>query len=91
LPCKDRGNSKTIGEGAAVRGTNLAREQARERAALVHVQSYDVRLDWSGAPDPQAATFASETVVRFAARVPGAATFIDLIAPHVREITLNVR
>jgi aminopeptidase N len=81
----------TIGEGAAVRGTNLAREQARERAALVEVQSYDVRLDWSGAPDARVATFESETVVRFTARVPGAATFIDLIAPNVQEIVLNGR
>src|SRR6185437_5411773 len=35
--------------------------------------------------------YASSTVVRFAAREPGASTFIDLIAPAVREITLNGR
>ncbi|WP_041542375.1 aminopeptidase N [Catenulispora acidiphila] len=74
-----------------MRGTNLAREEARDRAALVDVQSYDVRLDWSGAPDPQAATYQSETVVLFTARTPGASTFIDLVAPNVRAITLNGR
>ena len=48
---------------------------------------------WTGPGRPirRPRPFASETVVRFAARVPGAATFIDLIAPNVREITLNGR
>ncbi|NUR24896.1 MAG: aminopeptidase N [Catenulispora sp.] len=70
-------------------GTNLTREEAQERAALLDVQSYEVKLDWSGAPDPEAKTYTSETTVRFQARTPGASTFIDLIAPGVREITLN--
>ena len=70
-------------------GTNLTREEAQERAALLDVQSYEVKLDWSNAPDPEAKTYTSETTVRFAARTPGASTFIDLIAPNVREITLN--
>ncbi|MEY9930586.1 aminopeptidase N [Catenulispora sp. GP43] len=73
------------------RGTNLAHEEARERAALVDVQSYEVSLDWSGAPDPEAATYPSETVVVFTARTPGASTFIDLIAPNVRAIRFNGR
>ncbi|MBW8804508.1 MAG: aminopeptidase N [Catenulisporales bacterium] len=72
-------------------GTNLTREEAQERAALLDVQSYDVKLDWSSAPDPAAKTYTSETTVRFQARTPGASTFIDLIAPGVREITLNGR
>ncbi|NUR58442.1 MAG: aminopeptidase N [Catenulispora sp.] len=70
-------------------GTNLTREEAQERAALLDVQSYEVKLDWSNAPDPEAKTYTSETTVRFTARTPGASTFIDLIAPNVREITLN--
>ncbi|GAA1977906.1 aminopeptidase N [Catenulispora subtropica] len=70
-------------------GTNLTREEAQERTALLDVQSYEVKLDWSGAPDPEAKTFQSETTVRFRATTPGASTFIDLIAPNVREITLN--
>ncbi|GAA2017537.1 aminopeptidase N [Catenulispora yoronensis] len=70
-------------------GINLTREEAQERAALLDVQSYEVQLDWSDAPDPEAKTYPSETTVRFRARTPGASTFIDLIAPNVREITLN--
>ena len=72
-------------------GTNLTREEARSRAAALDVSSYDVTLDWSGASDPEVRTYPSTTVVRFAARQPGASAFIDLIAPSVREITLNGR
>ena len=65
---------------------NLTRAEARERAALVDVQSYDVALDLTTGPE----TFASTTVVRFTA-TPGAATFVDLIAPAVHEVVLNGR
>jgi aminopeptidase N len=39
----------------------------------------------------EASTFGSRTTVRFGCSSPGAATFIDLIAPRVREVTLNGR
>ena len=65
---------------------NLTRAEARERAAVVTTQSYDVTLDLSTSPT----TFGSRTVVRFGA-TPGASTFIDLIAPTVHEVTLNGR
>src|SRR3954454_22400635 len=65
---------------------NLTRAEARERAALVTTESYDVRLDLTTGPT----TFASRTVLRFAARV-GASTFVALTAPTVHEITLNGR
>ena len=51
-------------------GTNLTREEAQERAALLEVQSYDVSLDWSNAPDPEAKTYTSATTVRFRANTP---------------------
>lgn len=63
---------------------NLTRAEARDRAAIVQVHSYDVTLDLSASAE----TFPSTTVVRFAA-TPGAATFIDLIAPAVRLVELN--
>ncbi len=63
---------------------NLTRAEARERAALVQVHSYDVALDLTTGPE----TFGSTTVVRFAA-TPGASTFVDLIAPAVHEVVLN--
>src|SRR5690606_13983729 len=65
---------------------NLTRAEAAARAALVRVASYDVELDLTTGPD----TFASTTVVRFSA-TPGASTFVDLIAPTVREVVLNGR
>ena len=68
-------------------GTNLTREEARTRAALLTVDAYDIALDLSTAPE--GGTFRSTTVVRFAATTPGASSFIDLIAPTVHEVVLN--
>ncbi|MEV4557441.1 aminopeptidase N [Kitasatospora sp. NPDC049285] len=70
-------------------GTNLTREEARTRAALLHVDAYDIELDLSSARE--GGTFRSTTVVRFTATEPGASTFIDLVAPSVSEIVLNGR
>jgi aminopeptidase N len=69
-----------------VPGTNLTREEAAERARLVSVSSYEVELDLTTGPE----TFASTSVVRFSAE-PGSATFIDLVAPQVSQLTLNGR
>jgi aminopeptidase N len=68
-------------------GMNLTRDEARERAALVSVDSYDVELDLTTGTE----TFRSETTIRFHAAVPGSATFLDFIAPTVHEVTLNGR
>ena len=65
---------------------NLTRDEARARAAVVAVRSYEVALDLTTGPT----TFASRTIVRFTA-TPGASTFIDLIAPEVHEVVLNGR
>jgi len=64
---------------------NLTRDEARERARLLSVQSYDVDLDLSGGE----LVFGSVTKVRFSCSVPGASTFIDLAAPEVTQIVLN--
>ncbi len=64
---------------------NLTREEARERAALVEVVSYQVDLDLTGGDE----TFGSQSVIRFGCAVPGAGTFVNLTAAAVREITLN--
>ncbi|WP_371481523.1 aminopeptidase N [Kitasatospora sp. NBC_00315] len=72
-------------------GKNLSREEARQRAGLLDVDSYRVHLDVTSAPDPAAATFASTTTVRFRCSQPGAATFVDLLAPAVRSVRLNGR
>jgi aminopeptidase N len=65
--------------------SNLTREEARERARLIDVDSYHVELDLAGGD----ATFGSVTVVSFRCATPGASTFIDLSAPVVGDITLN--
>ena len=64
---------------------NLTHDEARARADLVTVSSYQVELDLTGGE----ATFPSVTVAKFRCSRPGAGTFINLTAPEVREITLN--
>jgi aminopeptidase N len=65
--------------------SNLTRDEARERAGLLSVRSYQVDLDLAGG-EP---TFRSVTTARFTCTGPGAASFIDLTAPEVTEIELN--
>uniref|UniRef100_UPI000DE57273 aminopeptidase N n=1 Tax=Nonomuraea lactucae TaxID=2249762 RepID=UPI000DE57273 len=64
---------------------NLTRDEARERAKLLKVESYDVQLDLTEGEE----RFESVTTVRFASTRPGASTFIDLHGARVRKVTLN--
>ncbi|MEU1345289.1 aminopeptidase N [Streptomyces sp. NPDC005827] len=68
-------------------GTNLTREEAQQRATLLTVDSYEIDLDLSGAQE--GGTYRSVTTVRFDVAGSGAASFIDLVAPAVHEVTLN--
>jgi aminopeptidase N len=83
-----------------VPGENLSRDEARERAALLSVDGYEVFLDVRsavgdspGGEDTGAGprTFRSVTTIRFRCAEPGAATFVDLIAPRVTAVSLNGR
>jgi aminopeptidase N len=68
-----------------VPGKNLTRDEARRRADLLSVTSYDVALDLTTGP----AEFRTRSSVEFTASAEGASTFIDLIAASVEQITLN--
>ncbi|MET8976169.1 aminopeptidase N [Streptomyces sp. NPDC004539] len=74
-------------------GENLSRDEARERAALLSVDAYEVALDLrSAVGDPVGdRTFRSVTTIRFRCSEPGAASFADLIAPSVTAVSLNGR
>ncbi|MHA6759950.1 aminopeptidase N [Streptacidiphilus sp. PAMC 29251] len=77
-------------------GTNLSRDEARERARIISVDSYEVQLDLRSALQPVkegqgAGRFASRTVLRFRCSEPGADSFADLLAPAVRSVVLNGR
>ena len=72
-------------------GKNLTRDEADERARLLHVDAYRVTLDLSGAEQPDAATFRSTSTIGFSCAEPGASTFLDLIAPRVLSVRLNDR
>jgi aminopeptidase N len=65
--------------------SNLTREEARERAALIKVTSYQVDLDLTGG----GVSFGSQSVITFRCAAPGAGTFVNLTAPAVSRITLN--
>jgi aminopeptidase N len=64
---------------------NLTRDEARVRAQLLTVESYEVALDLTEGED----RFESVTTVRFTSTSPGASTFIDLHGAYVRKVTLN--
>ncbi|GAA2599856.1 aminopeptidase N [Actinomadura fulvescens] len=77
---------------------NLTRDEARERARLLTVESYAVELDLTTArsgADPRQGVgedterFGSTTLIRFGCAEPGASTFVDLHGAVVREVTLN--
>jgi aminopeptidase N len=78
-----------------VPGENLTRDEARERAALLSVDGYDVSLDLRTAVGDEDGegprTFRSVTTIRFRCNEPGTATFADLIAPSVTSVSLNGR
>jgi aminopeptidase N len=71
-----------------VSAENLTRDEARERARLLSVDSYDVVLDLSLAID-EPATFRSASTVRFGCTEPGASSHIDITADRIVTATLN--
>ncbi len=66
-------------------GTNLTRNEALTRAALLFVDSYAIDLDLTVSDK----VFASTTVIRFSCSEPGATTFADLVGATLSEVTLN--
>ncbi len=63
----------------------ITRAETSERARLLTVDSYDVTLDLTGGSE----VFGSTSVIRFGCAEPGAATYVDLVAESVLEISLN--
>jgi aminopeptidase N len=72
-------------EGIIPVTSNLTRDEAMTRSALIQVTSYEVELDLMNGE----AAFGSVSVIRFGCGAPGSSTFVNLTAPAVREITLN--
>jgi aminopeptidase N len=68
-------------------GQNLTRDEAAGRSRVISDVDYAVELDLSGTGD----TFLSRTTVTFHSIIAGSSTWLDLIAPSVRSITLNGR
>ncbi len=69
---------------------NLTRDDARVRAELLHIDSYDIVLDLTdGGGKPSERTFRSTTTITFTAARAGSSTFIDVIADQIHSATLN--
>ncbi|MBS2545743.1 aminopeptidase N [Catenulispora sp. NL8] len=66
-------------------GGNLTRDEAAERARLLTAEHYAVELDLTRGDT----TFGSKSTIAFACSEPGASSFVDLLAPSVRSVTLN--
>ncbi|HTT55341.1 MAG TPA: aminopeptidase N [Streptosporangiaceae bacterium] len=63
----------------------ITQQETAERAALLRVDAYDVQLDLTRGDK----VFRSVSSVRFDCTRPGAASYADLVAETVHEITLN--
>jgi aminopeptidase N len=63
----------------------ITRGETSERARLLTVDSYAVTLDLTRGSE----VFGSRSVIRFDCAEPGAASYVDLIAETVHEVTLN--
>jgi aminopeptidase N len=66
-------------------GINLTRDETRERADLIEVDSYEIELDLTAGEK----TFGSTTTVHFRCAQEGADTWLDFIAPTISELILN--
>jgi len=86
-PCRHGRTPQTAGtvrKGSPLAST-LTRDEARDRARLLGVHSYQVELDLTRGDK----TFTSVTTVAFSCARPGADSYIDLTALAVQEIILN--
>jgi aminopeptidase N len=68
-----------------VNGAEITRAETSERARLLRVGSYEVELDLTRDGE----VFGSTSLITFECTEPGAASYADLIAQTVHEITLN--
>ena len=66
-------------------GTNLTREEAATRAALVTVDRHEVELDLTTGPE----TFSTRSTIHFTCTQPGAGTFLDFVGGTVESVTVN--
>ena len=66
-------------------GTNLTRDEASARAALLDVTSYAVELDLTTGEE----TFGSTTTISFTCTSPGEGTFADLVGARIEQVELN--
>src|SRR5687767_3753447 len=83
--CPPAPHPRTALQGDPVPGTNLTREEAATRAALVTVTGHDVDLDVTTGPE----TFSTRSTIRFTCTRPGAETFLDFLGGTVEALTVN--
>ncbi len=68
-----------------MRAAEITRAETAERARLLRIAEYDVTLDLTRDGE----TFGSRSVIRFDCTAPGSASYVDLVADRVHEVSLN--
>ena len=68
-----------------MQSSNLTREEATRRAAVVADPRYEVSLDLDAGDE----RFDVEATIRFRGAEPGASTFLEFLAPEVTTLELN--
>jgi len=63
----------------------ITRSETSERARLLYIDSYSVTLDLTRGEE----FFGTQSVISFSCAEPGAASYLDLVAESVQEISLN--
>ncbi len=66
---------------------NLTREETADRAAHIYVDTIDVLLDVTGAPDPECTGFPVTTTLTFTSTTPS--TWFDFVGNAVHEVIVN--
>ena len=91
MPAAHEDNAHTaVIDANTVPVPNITVDEARARAELITMRRYDVALDLTdGNGAPSERTFGCRAVITFDAATPGAATFIDVVADTLREVSLN--
>ncbi len=70
-----------------MRAAEITRAETAERARLLRIAGYDVSLDLTRGAE----VFGSQSVITFDCTAPGSATYVDLVAERIHEISLNGR
>jgi aminopeptidase N len=68
-----------------MRAAEITSAETAQRARLLRIGGYEVTLDLTKGGE----VFGSQSVIRFDCTAPGSATYVDLVADRIHEVSLN--